>query len=266
MINGRTIGNPVDIEQFRACGWEIRTGEQTDYLDTLVPIDQPDTPRVHVVKRFEFVHARASMSVAVLNSADGHVHVYMKGSFERVRDSCVPATLPADYDLRAAQYAAEGCYVLAIAHRDLGPVALEELRHLTRDDLERNCEFVGLLLFKNQLKHDTTDAIAELKQGDTRTVMITGDNALTGVFIARQCGMVPGDTRVLLGELDLTASKTDTVRWRDVDTGAAIEDVDQELASDKTGPCELAVTGKAFDALVRTGQMRRLLLHTRIFA
>ncbi|KAI9597721.1 hypothetical protein BDF19DRAFT_434232 [Syncephalis fuscata] len=254
MINGRVIGNPVDAEQFRACGWEIRSGDQPGYLDTLQPPNQENMEPVHIVKRFEFIHARASMSVAVLDATTKHVHVFMKGAFERVKNSCIPRTLPIDYDARAASYAAEGCYVLAIAHRDLGPISLDELRELTRDDLERDCEFVGLLLFKNQLKPDTTDAIAELKDGDTRTVMITGDNALTGVYIARQCGMVPSGARVLLGDI-IPGGNTNDVEWRDVDTERVITDINAELS-----------TSKAFDALVRTNQMRHLLLQTRIFA
>jgi cation-transporting ATPase 13A3/4/5 len=41
-------------------------------------------------------------------------------------------------------------------------------------------------MFRNNLKPDTADAIVALKVGTVRPVMITGDTAMTGVFIARK--------------------------------------------------------------------------------
>ncbi|KAI9598633.1 hypothetical protein BDF19DRAFT_410707 [Syncephalis fuscata] len=277
-VDGRLIGNPVDIEQFRATGWQLQKEAQPGFLDTLIPSITSAASvgiPVHVVKRFEFVHARASMSVVVQDPSDGHLHIFMKGSFERVKDACNANSLPLDYDEKAAKYAAEGCYVLALGHCDLGPIAPDAVTEMTRDDLERNCNFIGLLLFKNQLKHDTTTAITELKEGDTRTVMITGDNALTGVYIARQCGMLPHGVRVLLADepkkdlksnLELSSNPSSRLYWKDIVTGEFIDDVEAALADQAAPPTELAVTGKAFAILQQTGQIRRLLLHTRVFA
>ncbi|KAJ2776448.1 hypothetical protein H4R18_005668, partial [Coemansia javaensis] len=62
-LDGQMIGNPVDIEQFRASQWAIDKDPQ--YLDKLVPPQGSALDVLHVVRRFEFVHARASMSVVV---------------------------------------------------------------------------------------------------------------------------------------------------------------------------------------------------------
>ncbi|KAJ1895725.1 hypothetical protein LPJ81_004899, partial [Coemansia sp. IMI 209127] len=210
--DGDLIGNPVDVEQFRATGWKISSSNASanaskddlsslPYLDTFVA--PQGSRRVHVIKRFEFVHARQSMSVAVLDSETGHVHVYVKGSFERLRRMAAAASVPADYDAVTARWAKDGCYVLALAHRDLGRIDdLNSVARMSQEELETQCSLVSLLLFRNQLKSDTASAIAELKAGDTRPVMITGDNALTGVYIARQCGMVDASARVLLGDIE----------------------------------------------------------------
>ncbi|KAJ2559837.1 hypothetical protein EV175_000151 [Coemansia sp. RSA 1933] len=262
-VDGELIGNPVDVEQFRATGWELSSKSEEDgqqlYLDTLVS-PQEDRRRVHVIKRFEFVHARQSMSVAVLDEATGHVHVFVKGSFERLKSISSSNSIPADYDAVTARWAKEGCYVLALAHRDLGRIDdLREVVRMPREELEADCALVSLLLFRNQLKPDTGDAIAELKAGDTRTVMITGDNALTGVYIARQCGMVGSDARVLLGDMERGGDSEEERRlvWRDTETD--IEEKDLQ-------GCELAVTAAAFDHLVAAQAARQLLLDIRIFA
>ncbi|KAI8060119.1 hypothetical protein BC940DRAFT_337870 [Gongronella butleri] len=271
-VKDRFIGNPVDIESFRAMEWTLQPAAAAEYLDTLVaPADKPDNaPRktVHVVRRFEFVHARASQSVAVLDTETNRVHVYLKGSFEKIKTMCNYDSLPANYDDLAAEYAKEGCYVLSMAHRDLGElgkdIELKEIKQMSRDDLEKGCDFIGFVLFRNMLKHDTAEAIAELKEGDTRVVMITGDTALTGIFIARECGMIAPHQRVILGDC-----KAGQMQWTDVDSGETV-DVDGVLSKDlheeHEKQIELALTGRAFEFLCQQDKMRHYLLHTRVFA
>ncbi|KAJ2794011.1 hypothetical protein H4R21_005669 [Coemansia helicoidea] len=153
-----------------------------------------------------------------------------------------------------------------MAHKTLDVRDPAAVGALAQDELERGCDLLGLLVFRNMLKDDTAQAIAELKRGGTRTVMITGDTALTGVFIARQCGMVPPGSRVLLGEC---AAPGDDVQWVDVDTKEPVADIGPRLAA--AGPdgfpaTELAVGGAAFESLCKTGAIDALLFHVRVFA
>ncbi|KAJ1717875.1 hypothetical protein LPJ61_007090, partial [Coemansia biformis] len=188
------------------------------------------------------------MSVAVLDPATGRVHVFVKGSFERVKQLAVAESAPANYDKVTACWAKHGCYVLALAHRDLGAVDLDSVARMSREELEDGCSLAALLLFRNQLKEDTAAAIRELREGGTRTVMVTGDAALTGVYIARECGMVDPHVRMLLGDIEATATGRVLV-WRDTDSDEVVADVDSLLSSSNhTGtPTELAVTMAAFD-------------------
>ncbi|KAI8646954.1 hypothetical protein BD408DRAFT_409499 [Parasitella parasitica] len=96
---------------------------------------------------------------------------YFKGSSECMKELSTSASIPTDYDAVSAKYAQEGCYVLALAHRDI--------KTMSRDDLEAGCHFIGFVLFRNMIKDDTTDAIGQLKRGGVRPVMITGDTDLT---------------------------------------------------------------------------------------
>jgi cation-transporting ATPase 13A3/4/5 len=50
--------------------------------------------------------------------------------------------------------------------------------------------FLGFILFRNELKPDTAEALRLLREGSIRTVMITGDHPLTGIHIAKQSGML----------------------------------------------------------------------------
>jgi cation-transporting ATPase 13A3/4/5 len=271
-LNGQFIGNPVDIEMFRSSKWKLQDKpELEEYVDTLLPPaeapGQSTTP-VHVLKRFEFVHARMSMSVAVLDSQTNKIHIFVKGAYEKIKDLSNPHSIPNDYDTVTANLARQGCYVLALSHReiDLNEIGgMEGFKNWNRDQMEENINFAGLIIFKNQLKEDTTENIAELKRGSTRTVMITGDTALTGVYIARQCGMVESGSRVLLGDIDPAGNR---VVWSDVDEPETFPDVnvDQVLLNNDHTPYELAVTGKAFDWLCRNDMIRKYLLDIRVFA
>lgn len=258
---------------FRSSKWTLSdTPADESYVDTLTPpMDLPgqiNSP-VHVLKRFEFVHARMSMSVAVLDTHTNKVHIFVKGAYEKIKDLCHPSSLPSDYDAASATMAREGCYVLALAHREIHLDQIEGgltgFHHWSRDQMEQEIDFAGLVVFKNLLKEDTTENILELKRGDTRTIMITGDTALTGVYIARQCGMVQTGARVLLGDLDLIKNR---IVWTDVDQPEIFSDVnvDEILLNQAHTPCELAVTGKAFEWLCEHEMMRKYLLDTRVFA
>ncbi|KAI8987690.1 hypothetical protein BDF20DRAFT_815326, partial [Mycotypha africana] len=269
ILNGQFIGNPVDIEMFKASQWHLN--DTSDYVDTLTPPEStPNPAAIHVLKRFEFVHARMSMSVAVLDTSTNKVHIFVKGAYEKIKDLSNPSSIPADYDRITSDKARQGCYVLALAHREISlnglSHGLDEFNHWTRDQMEESINFLGLIIFKNQLKPDTAEHIYELKRGDTRTIMITGDTALTGVFIARQCGMTISPTnKVLLGDLD---SQLGRVVWSDVDDPETFSDVnvDEHLMNHDHSPVELAVTGKAFQWLVDNNMIRKYLLYIRVFA
>lgn len=269
ILNDQFIGNPVDIEMFRSSKWKLEPETEEKYVDTFTPpMASPNdiSAPVHILKRFEFVHARMSMSVAVLDSHTNKVHVFVKGAYEKIKDLSNEASVPADYDKTTADLARHGCYVLAVAHREIDLDAiggLEAFQHWNRDQLEQNIDFMGLIIFKNQLKPDTTENIAELKRGATRTVMITGDTALTGVYIGRQCGMVESGAKVLLGDLD---KDKDDVFWEDVDNPGKLVDVDEYLMNAAHTPVELAVTGKAFHWLADHNLIRKYLLDIRVFA
>ncbi|KAI8074516.1 hypothetical protein BC940DRAFT_343132 [Gongronella butleri] len=277
-LHGQWIGNPVDIEMFKASQWQLEASD--DYVDTLQAPSGSSLQTVHVLKRFEFVHARMSMSVAVLDTATNKVHVFVKGAYEKIKELSSKTSIPANYDTVTADMARHGCYVLAVAHReiDLGAIdgGKDAFMQWDREQLEQDVDLLGLLLFKNQLKADTTENISKLKQGATRTVMITGDTALTGVYIARQCGMTQQPNgKVLLGDLVTNSDEKKNggaigprVVWTDVDEPETFDDVDvdQYLKNKAHTPVELAVTGKAFDWLVDHDLMRQYLLDTRVFA
>ncbi|KAJ3217373.1 hypothetical protein HDU67_008075 [Dinochytrium kinnereticum] len=277
VVGKQLVGNFVDVEMFRATGAALAASSAADTpagadQGTMVyPITNGDR-NLHIVRRFEFVHSHAYMSVLVRDPVDGRLHVYMKGSFEKIKDLTDASSIPEDFMGVARFHASEGCYVLAFARRELpADVSLDEAMKMSREELEAGAGLAGLVLFRNELKHDTADALDELRDGGCRIVMITGDNADTAVFIAKASGMIrhteAGDPMILMA--DLNADKNG-VSWRNIETGADVswQALEGLLVTSRNGgkPVDLAMTGKAFNVLLNDGRIRGLLLDTRIFA
>lgn len=61
---------------------------------------------------------------------------------------------------------------------------------MQRSDAESDLEFIGFIIFENKLKPTTKGVIEELDQAGIRNVMCTGDNILTAVSVARECGFI----------------------------------------------------------------------------
>ena len=58
------------------------------------------------------------------------------------------------------------------------------------EQAESGLRFLGLVIFENKLKPGTTPVILSLRSAHLACRMITGDNPLTAVSVARECGLI----------------------------------------------------------------------------
>lgn len=65
-----------------------------------------------------------------------------------------------------------------------------KVQKLQRSEAESDLEFTGFIIFENKLKPSSKGVITELNQAHIRNIMCTGDNILTGVSVARECGII----------------------------------------------------------------------------
>jgi len=73
--------------------------------------------------------------------------------------------------------------------------------NVERDEFEKDLEFIGMIIFQNKLKDATPASIEKLKKAKIRPIMITGDNALTAICVARDCGIITAEQKIVLCEL-----------------------------------------------------------------
>ena len=88
--------------------------------------------------------------------------------------------------------------------------------HECSEELECDLEFLGFIILRNCLKEDTTEHIHTLQQSNLRCVMVTGDNVLTAVCVARECNILPANRRCFISEPILEGDQW-RVQWVDSD-------------------------------------------------
>ena len=84
------------------------------------------------------------------------------------------------------------------------------LHKVKREKLENKLIFVGFIVMANKLKQITVSTINELKKAQIRNIMVTGDNVLTALSVARQCGIISKDQNIYLGE-----ENGMQIKWKD---------------------------------------------------
>ncbi len=82
----------------------------------------------------------------------------------------------------------EGTEDEAVSHQCLHDIELCSL--FISEQAESGLKFLGLIIFENKLKPGTTPAIQALRAAHLVCRMITGDNPLTAVSVARECNLV----------------------------------------------------------------------------
>lgn len=230
---GDLIGSAIDKSMF------ISTGSSFFSKDSDITISG-DFGDVKMLKRFDFDHHRMTQGV-IVKSGDGCMTAYVKGSGDSIMKICEPGSLPSDYVAVLRESAKAGIYQISMATKVISSSV--EVNKISRDEIEQGLSFLGVINFKNVLRDETPATIRELQGGEVNLLMITGDNVLTGICIARECGMIQPDKVVLLG------SKVDAsgfITW--------VDESDKEvplpsLDSLRESKVELAMTGEVWKAL-----------------
>jgi Mg2+-importing ATPase len=184
---------------------------------------------------YDFVRKR--MSVVIRRGEEALL--VTKGAVEPLLTRCtrlaggrlLDPALSADLEARFQGWSADGLRVLAVATRAL-PIASAYGR-----EEERELELAGFVTFADRPKEGAAQALADLAGLGVKVKIITGDNHLVAVHMARAVGLEPG--RVLTGPA--LHELHDEALWRvaeDVTIFAEVDPNQKEriiLALKKTG-------------------------------
>ncbi|NWH69809.1 AT132 ATPase, partial [Piaya cayana] len=271
LLRAQPIGDPVDLKMMESTGWRLEMMEEeegelptfqqfgTKVLAVMKPPPEEEQPRdrrhqspVGILRRFPFSSSLQRMSVLVKLPGDTSAHVYTKGAPEMVASLCRKETVPMDFSQMLRHYTTDGFRVLGLAHKPLSTVTtFEDALQLQRDSAESGLTFLGFLVMKNVLKPESAPVIQLLRNANIRPVMVTGDNMLTAVSVAKSCRMVGPKERVVF----VNASPPSHDKPAALKFVLAEHSQGEELPEDlhqrdgcflQPQPCHLALNGKSF--------------------
>ncbi|OTF72224.1 cation-transporting ATPase 13A3-like protein [Euroglyphus maynei] len=259
LIEGKMIGDPLDQKMFEATGWVLEEPEVNDSskYDLLAPsVVRPksdyENKEVGIIRQFPFSSSLQRMSVVVRQINGTQFELYAKGSPEMIASLCDPASLPSDYTSTLQEYTEKGFRVLGLAYRPLTSLNYHKIQRASREDLEKNLSFLGLLVMGNMLKPETTEVIETLIMANIRTVMVTGDNMLTALSVARECSMIQPWHKVILLEINPETVTADVpkLQWKFANDAHISDAVKYKLSTmDERDKTHVAVSGKTFHVL-----------------
>lgn len=267
---GDIVGDPMEKATLTSLGWTLGRN------DTLMSTNKAGTTHgtVQIKRRFQFSSAlKRQSSVAMVHGNDIKTGRKIKGTFAGVKGA--PETIqkmlkviPEDYEETYKYFTRKGSRVLALAYKQLTvdtELGSGKMNDLKREKVESELTFAGFLVLHCPLKDDAKEAVQMLNESSHRVVMITGDNPLTAVHVAREVEIV--DREVLILDAPEDNSNGDQLIWRSVDDKVSIKvdptkHIDPEIIRSK----DICVTGYALAKFKGQVAWNDILRYTWVYA
>ncbi|XP_071898310.1 probable cation-transporting ATPase 13A4 isoform X3 [Anas platyrhynchos] len=230
---------------------------------------------VIILHQFPFSSALQRMSV-IAQEIGGEKQVFTKGAPEMVATLCRAETVPSNFESKLLFYTAQGFRVIGLACKSLQTG--RQSTDLTREEVESDLTFLGLLIMENRLKKATKPVLEELSAAHIRSVMVTGDNIQTAVTVAKNAGMISPTNRVILVEANkIPGSFLASVTWKPLEENkteeyGSLEDDSQTERRIRlavgSGQYHFAMSGKSYQIIAQhfSHLLPKLLLNGTVFA
>jgi cation-transporting ATPase 13A1 len=268
---GDIVGEPMEKATLSSLGWTLGAN---DTLHSKKGISNSNAELVQIRRRFQFSSAlkrQSSVATVMVNDKKNKrkvtsTFVGVKGAPETIRKMLVNP--PENYEETFKHYTRNGGRVLALAYKFLvqdGQMGMSRINDLKREEVESDLHFAGFLVLQCPLKDDAVQAVRMLNESSHRVVMITGDNPLTAVHVAKQVEIVDRECLILdAPEHDDSGEK---LVWRSVDDKVSIpvdptKPLDPEILKTK----DICATGYALTKFKGQQAWVQLLRYTWVYA
>jgi cation-transporting ATPase 13A1 len=280
MVDGEVVGDPMEKAAVQSVGWMLslqnlfvsKLGKGADRLQVL-----HRNPFVSELQRMSVLvkhigpgrgyspHAEAEKATAALPELSRGLAL-VKGSCETLRPML--RVVPPNFDSLQAELAQEGLRVLCLAAKEASS-SLMQLSEPSREDLESDLEFCGLLVLRNPIKPHSAKVVKQLRRSYFRCTMITGDHPLTACQVATEVGLVERPFLVLEADEAPASEGERRLVWRNTARSsngkAACHPFDGARIADLARQNALCVPGSAMGFLAED-QVRACAEYANVFA
>lgn len=143
----------------------------------------------------EFVFDPKTKLITTVWLEDNKKYVFIRGAIEKILEN---STLEEGEKRRIEKefeiHAKKGYRVIAFGYKK------HTSNTSNRRDLEQNIEFLGFVGIYDPPREEAFEAIRNAKLAGIKTVMVTGDNELTALTIAKEVGLIEDSENVITGE------------------------------------------------------------------
>ncbi len=198
MLRACVLGNTASlIEKGGQNKFEI-VGDQTDGALLLWARDQKDYASISDQGKIvdEFVFDPEYKTITTVWENAGHKYVYVRGAPEAIiAKSNLSHDKKEEAELKIKEFAKEGLRIIAFAYK------IEKSKgKLSRDEIERDLIFLGLTGIYDPPREEVKEAIKKSRKAGIQVIMVTGDNELTALSLAKDVGLIEEDEDVVTGE------------------------------------------------------------------
>jgi len=175
------------------------TGDQTDGALLLFATETDPNLKQHLASGNvidEYTFDSSFKTITTTWEYHNKTYVFVRGAPEVVlAKSKTPQKEARRIEDMITAYAEEGLRVIAF-----GSKVERRKGKLSREKLEENLTFLGLVGIYDPPRPEASEAIEKANKAGIQTIMVTGDNEITALTIAKEIGLVAKDEDVITGE------------------------------------------------------------------
>ncbi len=146
-----------------------------------------------IIDEFSFDPERKTITTIL--EEEGKNYVYVRGAPEVILEEAkVDNQSKKHITSLIEEYASEGLRVIGFGSK------LEKHSNLQREHLEKDLNFLGIVGIYDPPRVEAKAAVEKAKTAGIRVIMVTGDNELTALSIAKEVGLIDKDEDVVTGE------------------------------------------------------------------
>ncbi|KAI1289846.1 Endoplasmic reticulum transmembrane helix translocase [Halotydeus destructor] len=251
------VGDPLEKATLQAIDWTLTKGE------AVMPKKGKAMP-LKIFHRFHFSSSLKRMSVIAgytpIGSSETIYISSVKGAPEVLKTMF--ANVPENYDETYLEMSRKGSRVLALGRRELGTLSHQQVRDLSRDDIEKNLSFAGFIVISCPLKPDSKGIIKEILNSSHRVMMITGDAPLTACHVSKKLKITRHDHTLILSKCEDA-----TWNWLSVDETVKLPVVSENMRKFFSS-FDFCLTGEGMNYLLESEPkfFKKILPNISVFA
>ncbi|XP_063229452.1 endoplasmic reticulum transmembrane helix translocase isoform X2 [Bacillus rossius redtenbacheri] len=252
------VGDPLEKAMLMAVDWNLTRG------DVVIP-RRGKAPGMKIYQRHHFSSALKRMSVVagytLPGTPDTTYVATVKGAPETLKSMF--STVPETYDAVYLEMSRRGARVLALGFKEMGRLTSQQLRELTREQLECDLKFAGFVVISCPLKSDSRSVIREILHASHVVVMITGDNPLTACHVAKELRFTQKPVTLIL-----TESASEGWVWESIDQSQRLPVLPRKSYRELVSNYDLCIAGEGLTFLMENHRqlLNKVLPHISVFA